>query len=161
MHKPIKKYKIDFFMKKFIGFILLFFSLGLSVFAQTDSDSSRHGRGKKIKAIYVAYMTDELNLSETEAQRFWPVCKEYEAELKNTHRAEMDELTREEKILSVRKKYQEKFIKILGKERTNSFYRKDAEFKKKLVDRVKEMRKGKGEGKGQGGRRRQGNEERP
>jgi hypothetical protein len=144
-------------MKKFLGFFLLFFSLSFYAFAQTESDTSRQGgRAKKIKAIYVAYMTDELSLSETEAQKFWPVCKEYESELKNAHKTNMDELAREEKILNIRKQYQEKFIRVLGKERTNTFYRKDAEFKKKLVDRVKEMRKGRGDGRGQGGRRRQG-----
>ena len=135
-------------MRKLLALIVIICT-ALSTFAQPGPDSSRRQqKAQKIKAIYVAYMTQELSLTETEAQKFWPVCNEYEKELKATHKGNMDEIAKEEAILNIRKKYQERYIKILGKDRTNSFFRKDAEFKKRMVDRMKEMR-GKG---GMGGR---------
>ena len=134
-------------MRKLLALILCT-CISLCSFAQRGPDSTRQGKGQKIKAIYVAYMTQELTLTETDAQKFWPVCNEYEKELRATHKNNMDEISKEEAILNIRKKYQERYIKILGKDRTNSFFRKDAEFKKRMVDRIKEMH-GKG---GMGGR---------
>jgi hypothetical protein len=146
-------------MRKLLS-LILFVSTVLSSLAQPGQDSARKGKAQKIKAIYVAYMTQELSLTETDAQKFWPVCNEYEKELRATHKGNMDEISKEEAILNVRKKYQERYIKILGKDRTNAFFRKDAEFKKRMVDRIKEMRgrgdKGerqKGEGRGKKERR--------
>ncbi len=132
-------------------FLTIFFiGLGLVSYAQR-TDSTKKDRSQKIKAIYVAYMSQELNLTEDEAQKFWPICNEYEKELKATHKGNMDELSKEEALLGIRKKYQDKFVKILGKDRANSFYRKDAEFKRRLIDRVKEMRGKQGRGGKQNG----------
>ena len=54
-------------------------------------------------------------------------------------------------MLNVKKKYQGNFIKILGSERSNNFYRQDAEFRKKLVERLKQMRQRKMENNNDGG----------
>ena len=136
-------------MRKLLALILVVCT-SLCSLAQTGPDSTRKGKLQKVKAIYVAYMTQELSLTETEAQKFWPVCNEYEKELRATHKGNLDEISKEEAILNIRKKYQERYIKILGKDRTNTFFRKDAEFKKRMVDRIKEMRGKGGRQKGEG-----------
>lgn len=72
-------------MKKthYISLIMLLFCF--SVFSQQN-------RGKKmpdkIKALKIAYITEKLNLTEKEAERFWP--------LYNTHQKRISELRREE-----------------------------------------------------------------
>ena len=99
-------------------------------------------KSEKIEALYIAYMTRELNLTEAEAKTFWPVHASFDAELRNL-RAMDNELKRQEAVLTIKKKYEERFNRILGAERTNTFYVKDAEFRKKLVDRLKKMRQNK------------------
>ncbi|MEQ1553726.1 MAG: hypothetical protein ABL929_06090 [Ferruginibacter sp.] len=98
-------------------------------------------REEKIKALYVAYITQQLNLSADEAQKFWPVHAQFDAEMRATHSIEsITELDRQQAMLNVKKKYQPNFIKILGTERSNDFYRQDEEFRKKIMERLKKMR---------------------
>lgn len=55
-------------MKKSILIIILF--LSLNAFAQ--------GRGEKLKALKVAFITERLDLTQEEAQKFWPIYNAYE-----------------------------------------------------------------------------------
>lgn len=58
-------------MKK-TALILLVILSSTSIFSQNSE------KREKIKALKVAYITDQLTLSETEAQKFWPVYNAYE-----------------------------------------------------------------------------------
>ena len=120
---------------------LFLLSGSLSLFAQPGPGPDREN---KIKALYIAYISDKLTLTEDEAQKFWPVHTQYEAEVKAV-KTDLPELDRQQSILNVKKKYQEKFVKILGGTRTDDFFRVDAEFKKKLIERLKNMRENGGQ----------------
>ncbi|HJU45533.1 MAG TPA: hypothetical protein VJ647_02065, partial [Chitinophagaceae bacterium] len=67
------------------------------------------GQGEKLEAVKIGYITQKLNLTPEEAQRFFPVYNQYVAEIKEVNRDQkqnkLSELEREDKILSVRKKY--------------------------------------------------------
>lgn len=52
--------------------ILTFFVFG-NIFSQNRKSSRQ-----KIKALKVSYITEKLNLSETEAAKFWPIYNEFE-----------------------------------------------------------------------------------
>lgn len=64
-------------MKKTSTFLLLFFTL--VNFAQTERGKMR----EKIKAEKIAFMTQQLNLSATEAEKFWPIYNTFEASTEN------------------------------------------------------------------------------
>ena len=117
-------------------FTYIFLLVGSAAFAQPGGDGKRE---QKVQALYVAYITQELKLTEDEAQKFWPVHAQYDNEIKGL-RAEASELERQQAALNIKKKYQERFTKILGAARTNDFYVKDGEFRKKLIERLKNMR---------------------
>ncbi len=117
-------------------FTYIFLLLGSVSFAQPGPDPKKE---QKIQALYVAYITQELKLTEDEAQKFWPVHREYDNEIKGL-RAETSELERQQAALNIKKKYQDRFTRILGAQRTNDFYIKDGEFRKKLIERLKNMR---------------------
>ena len=122
--------------------ILLFITLltGSFSFAYAQGDEPDPGkRAEKIQALYVAYMTQQLNLNEEEAQKFWPLHKQFDNELKSVD-INMPELPRQQKILDIKKLYQDRFVKILGSGRTDAFFRKDTEFRKKLVDTMRNRR---------------------
>ncbi len=140
-------------MKKFILYLCLIFAF-FSATAQTDDAATTIQNPKKeekIKALYVAYISQQLALTADEAQKFWPVHSQYEAELKNVNINNSNEIERQQAVLNVKKKYQGNFIKIIGSERSNNFYRQDAEFRKKLVERLKQMRQRKMENNNNGG----------
>ena len=119
-------------MKNFIFSILLL--AGFTAQAQPGGN-----RVEKIEALYVAYITRELKLTEADAQKFWPVHEQYDNDIKAL-KGEANEIERQQAELNIKKKYQDRFIKILGPERTNSFFVKDGEFRKKLVERLRNMR---------------------
>src|SRR4051812_33024409 len=109
--------------------LLLIFSIFLSSFvvkAQEQRQPDPVKREQRIQALYVAFISQELKLTEEEAQKFWPVHSQFDGEIK-TVRFDMPELERQQAILNIKKKYQEKFVKILGNDRTNAFFRSDAE----------------------------------
>jgi hypothetical protein len=127
-------------MKRF----LLIFFIFLSSFGLTQAQPPRGGgdpakREQKLKALYVAYISQELKLTEEEAQKFWPVHSQFDAEVRGVA-LDMPELERQQAILNTKKKYQDRFAKILGNDRTNDFFRMDMEFRKKLVERLKNIR---------------------
>ncbi|QDO94121.1 sensor of ECF-type sigma factor [Formosa sediminum] len=66
-------------MKK--GYIILLIALcSVNVFAQSKDE--------KIKTLKIAFITEKLNLSKTEAQKFWPIYNAYEEDT-NSLRNEM------------------------------------------------------------------------
>lgn len=125
-------------MKSFILAVTLFLS-GFAVQAQEQREPDPVKREQKIKALYVAFMSQELKLTEDEAQKFWPVHAQFDNEVRSV-KMDLSELDRQQNVLNIKKKYQDRFIRIIGTERTNSFFRSDAEFRKKLVERLKNMR---------------------
>ncbi|WP_452232000.1 sensor of ECF-type sigma factor [Lacinutrix sp. MEBiC02595] len=62
-------------MKKSIITLFILF-LSVTAFSQND----RQEKEDKIKALKVAYITENLNLSTSEAEKFWPVYNGYEAQ---------------------------------------------------------------------------------
>ena len=64
-------------MKKIIIFICISFFCILSFKAQ-----GKKGSREKIKALKVAYLTEQLNLTSSEAEKFWPIYNEFD---KNNH----------------------------------------------------------------------------
>jgi hypothetical protein len=88
------------------------------------------GDRTNIEAIKVAYITKQLNLSAEEAQKFWPVHNAYMAELKKARQDNKSaELAFDEQALSIRKKYNNDFKKILNaEERVNTVFKLDRNF---------------------------------
>lgn len=135
-------------MKKLILLLLISLGFGLSVTAQLPPpEFEKEQRGQRIQALYVAYITKELKLTEEEAQKFWPVHAEFEAEMK-TVKLDMPELDRQQAHLNIKKKYQDRFTKILGAARTDEFYKKDHEFRKRMMDRLRNIRQQRNERNG-------------
>ncbi|RYF86748.1 MAG: hypothetical protein EOO03_11420 [Chitinophagaceae bacterium] len=116
------------------------FILSLCIFAGFATQAQPAGdRQQKVEALYIAYITRELKLTEDEAQKFWPVHGQFDDEIRGL-KVDASELNRQQAVLNIKKKYQDRFTKILGAQRTNDFFIKDGEFRKKLVERLRKMR---------------------
>ncbi|WP_271406033.1 sensor of ECF-type sigma factor [Tenacibaculum soleae] len=73
-------------MKKNIFLLFLMHIAFLNSFttkAQTKKDSS-----DKIRAYKIAFLTEKLNLTETEAQKFWPIYNKYDKKRMELHKEE-------------------------------------------------------------------------
>jgi hypothetical protein len=127
-------------MKKWILAAIAIATLNGGLYAQKKANKHSEGPGQKIKAIYIAYITQEINLTEADAQKFWPLYAQFQDEIKERNHEKLNELDKEEAILNVKKKYRDRFAKIIGDERTNVFFKKDAEFRQKVAQRLKEQR---------------------
>lgn len=132
-------------MKKFILSITLLFSFLGAAMAQPPQD-----REDKVKALYVAYITREINITADEAKVFWPVYDLYEGEIKTAVSSNKEELEKQQAVLNIKKKFQDRFQKVIGSDRTNEFFVKDAEFRRRMIERLRDMRQKSGKGKGHG-----------
>ena len=131
-------------MKYLFSILLLMITLTSTAqqpLKDNNEKKNRKEEKQKIKALYAAYMTQELKLDENDAKKFWPVQEQYSSEIRTVNKQpEITEIEREEATLNVRKKYNEKFSTIIGKKRTDLFFKKDKEFRNKMVEVLKRKR---------------------
>lgn len=127
-------------MKKYILVLALLAGSISIAFAQETQPADEITRQEKIRSLYVAYVTQQLQLTPDEAQKFWPVHTQFENEVKGVNK-DLPELPRQQLVLDIKKKYQTNFIKILGNNRCERFFRMNDEFKRKLRERVQNQRK--------------------
>ena len=123
-------------MKKYLLILTILLGSFSVAFAQEGDDLTKQ---EKIQALYVAYVTQQLQFTPEEAQKFWPVHAQFAGELKAV-KTDLPELEKQQAFLNIKKKYQENFNKIIGVNRCERFFRMDGEFKRKLMDRVQKKR---------------------
>ncbi len=69
--------------------IVILFSMFLFVFTlQAQESKDRQQHRERIKAMKVAYITQELNMDAKLAEKFWPVYNQYECAKTDLHKKE-------------------------------------------------------------------------
>ena len=123
-------------MKKILLLLSFFINISYICLAQP---AEQRNRAEKIQA---AYITNELKLSPEEAQRFWPVYRNYKEEIRRARQEKReDELAFEEKVLDIRKKYKPEFKKVLvNDQRVNRVFIADKNFKEMLRKELQNRR---------------------
>jgi hypothetical protein len=96
-------------------------------------------RAEKVQALKIAFITQRLQLTSAEAEKFWPVYNDYENEIKTlrSNNKNGDVLENEEKLLNIRKKYKPSFEKILGPQKLNQLYSAEKDFRNVLIKQLK------------------------
>lgn len=148
-----------------LSFTLLMVFTGMA-FAQPNE--RREEMREKMKSIKIAFMTSELELTPDESKVFWPLYEEHENKIESMRKAirpdkSEDELTDEEaknllkayfKMEKDKLKLDEEFVQqlmpILGPQRIIRMRKSDEKFKRKLLERSRENRGGKGRYGGRG-----------
>lgn len=126
-------------MKKILLTLMFFVTALVAVKAQDVQPAEDNEGQKKIQALYVAYITKELNLTAEEAQKFWPIHTQFTNEVRGV-KQDLPELEKQQAILNIKKKYQDKFNPILGNKRCERFFKMDGEFRRKLLERIRKQR---------------------
>ncbi|MFZ4058637.1 MAG: hypothetical protein ACOYKE_10890 [Ferruginibacter sp.] len=125
-------------MKKI--FTLFFFAaLFQGAFAQEDPQPNEK-KLQEIEALKVAFISKELDLTPDEAQKFWPLYNQYSKEMRVAVKDDQDVLDRDEKVLNLRKRYKDQFVKVLGDNRVNRMYGAEGRFRQLLIKSIRKQR---------------------
>jgi len=118
---------------------------------------------EKVETMKIGFLTRWMDLTGEEAQRFWPVYNQYSDELEKSRakrKAGMEETRKEpEKLtdaeiekridaemtfrqeeLDIQKKYHSKFKQVLPMRKVARFYKAEEEFKRELIERLRQGR---------------------
>ncbi len=118
-------------------------------------------RAERINAIKVGYITDKLKLNSSQATAFWPVYNEYERELREARRSFRqkyrsgaadennararsyieDNLDLQEATVGIKRKYKDRFLKVISAQQLAALYEAERDFKKQLI---RQLRQGRG-----------------
>ena len=111
-------------MKRILFIIGVFLGFAISGASQGIPKDGR------LETLKIAFLTRKLNLSTDEAQKFWPLYNRYIDEIRQikTKNRSLDEITMEERVVNIRKKYKSEFTYALPEERVNQFFKEDKEF---------------------------------
>lgn len=152
-------------MKTITKIAWIFLSLMITTAAFGQGPGEDKEKDEKIEALKVGFITKELNLTSAEAEKFWPLYNEMEDKMKEIRQScrkinhEMrdseDKISNEDakkklntlfendqKELDLKKEYSEKFIKIIGEKRTLKLLSLEHEFRRVLLERLKDRREG-------------------
>ena len=146
-------------MKKIFCTALLII-ITVSAFAQPS-----HKEIERIRAIKAAFLTDRLDLTSAQAEKFFPVYRRYENEQmairkeffdKYRNKQEdgqisdealsrqyiEDNLDYQEQELALKRKYKDEFLKVISAAQVADLYKAERDFKRMLINRMKEKHGG-------------------
>ena len=126
-------------MRRLLFFIFFVFASSGHLFAQQLHDDKRE---EKIQSLEIAFISRRLNLTQEEAQKFWPIFNEYRRDIRQmrtNHQQQPDHdiVEFEQKVIDIRKKYKDQFSAAIGRQRMNEFFKAEHEFRGVLLNRIK------------------------
>ncbi len=137
--------------------------LTVSSSLMAQKDQGKAAIEKRINAQRVAYITNELDLQENEAEKFWPMYKQFRKEMKTVRKEfrkerNIDEMTneeaeaflektlaRDEEEIAIKRKYNVLFKTVLPVKKVVKLHIAERSFKKEMLKKIKE-RRGNGNG---------------
>ncbi len=136
-------------MKRIIPFVVTCFFIVATI--QISSAQSKESRFQQIETAKIAYITKSLDLSPSEAQKFFPLYNQYRSEMRNimqqkksassghsNFRAERpNELSFDSQVLECKKKYREKFSGAIPASKAIRFFEVEREFRESLFKELK------------------------
>lgn len=149
-------------MKNIFKIVIVVILLISSVSVKAQDENKGKSRWERFRAEKVSFLTEKLELTPTEAQKFWPVYNELEksrweaqkarrdlearvhdVEEKNLSTKEIIQLTRDysssmEKEGELYVKYNEEFLKILPPEKVLNLYRSENEFRMYMIRKYRD-----------------------
>lgn len=142
-------------------FLILFMLMGGAGIARITAQKNRLELIKEEKMIFI---NEYCKFTDDEAKKFWPLHDEMQDKLKEIKRSMRRELRDikdkgvdnvsetdlkkamdnrkgyEQKQLDVKWEYNDKFVAIVGVKKTAKFYEGEIAFRKKLLDRLKDLK---------------------
>ncbi len=135
----------------------------LSSIMTVNAQSSREQREERIRTFKIGFLTERLNLSEKEAQDFWPIYNEFDKKMETLRKKEFTVLRSSDKktgnltdaqaekvlttVLEVEQeralykiKFAEQLKKILPVTKVLAFFKAEEDFKRRLIRELRNKR---------------------
>jgi hypothetical protein len=138
-------------MKRYYISSLIFICMLLANPFAGSAQQGNDAMADKIKAAQIAYMTQKLDLTSDEAQKFWPVYNQYSKEVEALVKERQDskasttagapapdELSYEQRMLDIKTRYNREFAKVLPAAKVSSVFRSEREFRGALIRQLRE-----------------------
>ena len=140
-------------MKK-IAIIVLSMTFTFSAFSQ----QMREKIEEKVKIQRIAFLTQRLSLTETEAQQFWPIYNEFTDKMQQIRKqpkpekpfdeqtdADVEKMVvaqfdRESREIDLKKEYFVKLKKVISVKKIAKLYKAEKDFRGELVKQLQDMR---------------------
>ena len=141
-------------MKKI--WLLLITMSSISAFGQRPMDNPRNPEShEKIRAAHAAYITERIELTSSESEKFWPVYREYNEkkrelrqQLREVNQAEADykkildlELRLKQEEIKNKKEYTGKLQQIIPAEKLVKLRQAEMDFRRLILRRVQERQR--------------------
>jgi hypothetical protein len=134
---------------KIISFLLIVLSFNLTALAQ-----DRAKPDPQIRKLKIEFVTSEMSLTQSQLQKFLPLYNRYSDELL-VHRRAIKALEKnanssytvqerqklEEKMVEIKGRYKDDFLKIITAQQLAAMYKAEGEFRKILLDHLKKQGK--------------------
>jgi len=120
-------------MKKLITFICIINFCILSISAQ-----EKKGSKEKIKALKIAYITEKLNLTSNEAEKFWPIYNIHDEKhrlLRSKLKFEIKKTVKEKKLINTLSEIDAERLVLLKLTIDHQIH----ESEKKFIDQIKKI----------------------
>jgi len=114
--------------------ILIFFVI-LGSFSGIKAQDGDESKAERIQALKIAFITQKLQLTAGEAEKFWPVYNQYDNEIRSLPKGG-DVIGTDEKLLNIRKKYMSPFEKVIGPQKLNKLFNAERDFRDILIRRL-------------------------
>lgn len=112
----------------------------LGSFSAIKAQALDESRAERIQALKIAFITQKLQLTSDEAEKFWPIYNQYDNEIRNlqldSKNNNVPALETEEKLLNIRKKYKSAFEKVIGPQKLNKLFNAEMDFRTILIRRL-------------------------
>ncbi|MFM6954648.1 MAG: hypothetical protein ACKOWL_06650 [Sphingobacteriaceae bacterium] len=124
--------------------------------ADRPAPQSREERMERLETAKIAFITQRIDLSTREAEKFWPVYNQYQNELRallQQRKADFQkqdalsandkidlQLDMESKLLELKKRYTHEFGKVLPAEKIVSLFQAERDFKNELIRELRERK---------------------
>ena len=131
---------------RFIALLVIFAIVNANSYAGSPQQNPNNQSAKdRIEALRIAFISQQLNLSPAEAEKFWPVYNAYRNDVEALQKnyagqtSADQQLDLEQKKLDLKKKYKPQFEAALGTEKLNLLYNLEHKFQEKLKE-IREQR---------------------
>jgi hypothetical protein len=143
-------------MRKLIIFVLMIVSSLQGIAQDAEMESIRDARGReRIRAAHAAYVTQRLELTPEQAEKFWPVYHEYykkrreiRQQLRDARRSGTDEtklleldLKIKQQELDLEKEYTDRLQTIIPPEKVLELRNVEFDFRKLILRQIQQRRR--------------------
>lgn len=142
---------------------MLFTAIGFSMISIAQPGAKMEQKKEKVEAMKIGFITQQMNLTPEEAQKFWPVYNQMNNEIENLRKERQlsrenvkdnfetmtdpefeklinDEIASRQKEFDIQKKYVAQFKSVVPIKKVAQFYRAEEQFKRKLLEKIQEKK---------------------